>query len=286
MKYNKILKPKKFDNFTIVPSYIFRHKNITVGATGLYAYLFSHTAEQEITIQFICNHFKEGKDAIAAKINELIDYGYLERERVTDKGKFKGYNYIMKANQNRNKRKREKPIPENPQQSNINIYNNNISNIKYSDLVMKVYPHFLLLFPTKYQPQNESQKNRWLSCLDKLDRIEKINFHELYLVVKFIREHEFWGTHFLTLLKLRNKDKNGIMYVHKYIETYKNANKPKGYYKIKNLKKFYLYGDLNGHEKLGAELLNGDLLNEYNISQVLNQNQILEVIKYIRNDNK
>ena len=54
MKYNKILKPKKFDNFTIIPSSIFRHKNITVGATGLFAYLFSHKAEQEITIQFIC----------------------------------------------------------------------------------------------------------------------------------------------------------------------------------------------------------------------------------------
>ena len=100
MKYNKILKPKKFDYFTIIPSSIFRHKNITVGATGLYAYLFSHTAEQEITIQFICGHFKEGKDAIAAKIKELIEAGYLERVRVTDKGKFKGYNYILKSNQN------------------------------------------------------------------------------------------------------------------------------------------------------------------------------------------
>ena len=90
MKYNKILKPKKFDNFTIIPSSIFRHKNITVGATGLFAYLFSHKAEQEITIQFICGHFKESKGAIGRKLNELIDAGYIVRERVTDKGKFKG----------------------------------------------------------------------------------------------------------------------------------------------------------------------------------------------------
>ena len=77
MKYNKILKPKKFDNFTIIPSYIFRDKGISVGATGLYAYLFSHTAEQEITIQFICGHFKESKGAIGRKLNELIDAGYV-----------------------------------------------------------------------------------------------------------------------------------------------------------------------------------------------------------------
>ena len=70
----------------------------------------------------------------------------------------------------------------------------------YSDLVLKVYPHFLNLFPKKYQPQNASQKNKWLGCLDKLERIEKIDFHKLWLVVKFIRDHEFWGVHFLTLL--------------------------------------------------------------------------------------
>ena len=68
MKYNKILKPKKFDNFSIIPSSIFRHKDITVGATGLYAYLFSHKADQQITIEFICGHFKESKGAIGRRL--------------------------------------------------------------------------------------------------------------------------------------------------------------------------------------------------------------------------
>ena len=125
MKYNKILKPKKFDNFTIIPSYIFRDKGISVGATGLYAYLFSHTAEQEITIQFICGHFKESKGAIGRKLNELIDAGYVNRKRVTDKGKFKGYNYILKAKPKTQKPEPQKPKPQNEPQSNI-IYNNNI----------------------------------------------------------------------------------------------------------------------------------------------------------------
>lgn len=285
MKYNKILKPKKFDNFTIIPSYIFRDKGISVGATGLYAYLFSHTAEQEITIQFICGHFKEGRDAIAAKIKELIEQGYLERVKVTDKGKFKGYNYILKANRSRKIRDRKKPKSENPTQSNINIYNdNNIkSNNMYSDLVLKVYPHFINLFPKKYQPQNESQKNKWLACLDKLERIEKIDFHKLWLVVKFIRDHEFWGVHFLTLLKLRNKDKNGIMYVHKYIETYDNANKPKYWWRVKGLIKYFIYQE-NDRTLLGAKTKKGDL-NEFNISQTLNKYQINQIKKIISSDN-
>jgi hypothetical protein len=43
---------------------------------------------------------------------------------------------------------------------------------------------------------------------------------KLYLVVKIALENsEFLGCSFFdSLLKLRNKDKNGIMYVHKYIE--------------------------------------------------------------------
>ncbi len=284
MKYNKILKPKKFDNFTIIPSSIFRHKDITVGATGLYAYLFSHTAEQEITIQFICGHFKEGKDAIAAKIKELIETGYLERVRVTDKGKFKGYNYILKSNQKRKNRDRKKPKSENPPQSNIIYNDNNIeSNNMHNDLILKVYPHFINLFPKKYQPQNETQKNKWLDCLDKLERLEKIDFHKLWLVVKFIREHEFWGVHFLSLLKLRNKDKNGIMYLYKYYETYDNANKPKFWWRVKGLIKYFIYQE-NGKTLLGADTKKGKL-NEFNISQTLNKYQINEIKKIVSGDN-
>lgn len=285
MKYNKILKPKKFDNFTIIPSYIFRHKDITAGATGLYAYLFSHKAEQQITIQFICGHFKEGKDAIASKIKELIDFGYLERVRVTEKGKFKGFNYILKTNRKRVTPDREKPLSENPPQSNI-IYNVNTikSNNMPNKLILKVYPHFLQLFPTKYQPKSEPQKAKWIDCLEKLEKIEKVDFHKLWLVVKFIREHEFWGVHFLSLLKLRNKDKNGIMYLYKYYETYDNANKPKFWWRVKGLIKYFIYTE-NGKTLLGADTKKGQL-NEFNISQTLNKYQINQIKKIISGDNK
>ena len=90
MKINKIIKPKRFERFTVIPSAIFRFKNISIGATGLYAYLFSHDIKQEITITFICNHFKDGRDAINSRFKELIDNGYLIRERITEKGKYIG----------------------------------------------------------------------------------------------------------------------------------------------------------------------------------------------------
>ena len=283
MKYNKILKPKKFDNFTIIPSYIFRDKGISVGATGLYAYLFSHTAQQEITIQFICGHFKEGKDAIAAKIKELIEAGYLERVRVTDKGKFKGYNYILKANRKRLNRDRKKPKSENPPQSNINIYNdNNIkSNITQTEKMQKAFPHFVALFDSRYHPKTDAQIKKWKVCLDRCVRIDKYSLDEIYLAVKNARQSEFWKNNFLTLTKIRNHDKNGIMYIHRFIENNKKYNKPKCYYKIKGIQEYKLYNDPDGSERLGA-ITKFNKLNEFNLSQILNRDEIDELKNFIR----
>jgi predicted transcriptional regulator len=281
MKYNKILKPKKFDNFTIIPSSIFRHKDITVGATGLYAYLFSHKVEQQITVEFICGHFKEGKDAIRSKINELISAGYLVRQRVTDKGKFKGYNYILKANHKGQNQSRQKPKSENPPQSNINNITNNKSNITQTDKMQKAFPHFVDLFDLRYQPKSDTQIKNWKQCLDRCVRIDGYTLDEVYLAVKNVRNNDFWKNNFLTLLKLRNHDKNGIMFIHRFIEINRKNNKPKCYYKIKGIKEYKLYNDPDGTQRLGA-ITKNNKLNEFNLSQILNRDEILELINFIK----
>jgi len=281
MKYNKILKPKKFDHFTIIPSYIFRHKDISVGATGLYAYLFSHTAEQEITIQFICNHFKESKGAIGRKLNELIDAGYIVRERVTDKGKFKGFNYILKAKPKPQKPKPQKPKPQNEPQSNINNIHTIKSNITQTEKMQNAFPHFVKLFDLRYQPKTTKQKEDWFVCLDRCVRIDKYNLDEIYLAVKSARDDDFWKNNFLTLLKLRNQDKNGIMFIHRFIENHRKYNKPKCFYKIKGIQEYKLYNDPDGSQRLGA-ITKYNKLNEFNLSQILNRNEIEELKKFVK----
>ena len=291
MKYNIIIKPERFEKFTIVPSHILRHRGMSVGATGLYAWLFSHDSKQQITVEFICNHFKENKTAIATKIKELIESGYLIREKVLDKGKFKGFNYILNDMPKSEKPMPEKPMSENPapenqpqSNNNINIYNsnNNKSNISMNENVLKLYPHFLDLFPERYRPKTDAQKNKWISCLDKLNSVDGYDYHKLWQIVKFIREHEFWGEHFLSLLKLRNKDKNGVKYIDKYFETYKNANKPKFFWKINGIIKYYIYHE-DGKEKLGAKTKTGDL-NYFNLNQVFNKYQLKELFNYVKNE--
>ena len=281
MKYNKILKPKKFDNFTIIPSSIFRHKNITVGATGLFAYLFSHKAEQEITIQFICGHFKESKGAIGRKLNELIDAGYIVRERVTDKGKFKGFNYILKAKPKLQKPKPQKPKPQNEPQSNINNIHTIKSNITQTEKMQNAFPHFVKLFDLRYQPKTTKQKEDWFVCLDRCVRIDKYDLDEIYLAVKSARDDDFWKNNFLTLLKLRNQDKNGIMFIHRFIENHRKYNKPKCFYKIKGIQEYKLYNDPDGSQRLGA-ITKYNKLNEFNLSQILNRNEIEELKKFVK----
>lgn len=282
MKYNKILKPKKFDNFTIIPSSIFRHKNITIGATGLYAYLFSHKAEQQITVEFICGHFKEGRDAIRSKINELISVGYLERQRVTDKGKFKGYNYILKANRKGQNQQRKKPKSENPLQSNTIYNDNNIkSNITQTEKMQNAFPHFVALFDKRYQPKTDQQIKSWQVVLDRCVRIDGYTLDEVYLAVKSARNSDFWKNNFLTLLKLRNHDKNGIMYIHRFIENNRKYNKPKCYYKIKGIQEYKIYNDPDGSERLGA-VTKYNKLNEFNLSQILNRDEIEELKNFVK----
>jgi len=285
MLYNKILKPKKFDNFTIIPSYIFRDKGISVGATGLYCYLFSHKSDQDITIEFICGHFKEGKDAIRAKINELIDNKYLERKKVTDKGKFKGYNYILKANRKRINRNGKKPKSENPPQSNINNIYTNKSNITQTEKMQKAFPHFVKLFDLRYQPKSIPQRNKWMQILDRCVRIDKYDLKEIYLAVRLHRNDNFWRDNFLTLLKLRNQDKNGIMFIHRFMENYKKQNKPKCYWNLKGVKEYVIYLDPDGQKRLGA-ITKTNKLNEFNLSQIFNKIEIQELKDFVFNDKR
>ncbi len=271
MKFNVIIKPKKFDRFTVVPNYILRHKGISVGATGLYCWLFSHDANQKITVEFICGHFKENQTAIRNKINELIENNYLVRSRVYKDGKIIGMNYILKA-ENLNSENLNK---DNQAQSNTNnIYNNSNTNI---------LPHFIKLFPKKFQPKTESQIKKWNKILDQVQRLDGYDIRELYKIVKYIREHNFWKDQFLSLPKLRNLDKNGDKWVHRFDAIHKLENKPKCYNKIKNLVQYTIYKDIDNNDKLGA-ITKTAKLNEYNLSQILDEHEIDELKKYLKHE--
>ena len=124
---------------------------------------------------------------------------------------------------------------------------------------------------------------KWETILDQLQRIEKYDLREVYKIVKHIREKEFWKSQFLSLPKLRTQDKNGDKWIDRFYAIYKSDNKPQAYFKIKDLIDFKIYYDVDGAEKLGA-ITKSTKLNEYNLTQILSPSEILELIKYLKND--
>ena len=285
IKVNKIIKPKRFSRFVVVASSIFRHKKISASATGLYCWLFSHSENQEITFTFILNHFKEGRDALQSKIKELTQIGFLVREQIKIEGKFKGYNYILNDVPLTEKPLTEKPLTEKQQQSNNNSINNNINTIsniipndkKYDPLVVSSFDYFVELFPEKNRPKTKTNINRWLDILDKIHRIDKYDLREVYLRCKELRNDPFWETNFLSLVKLRNYNRDGIRYIDYFMYKPKpNLNDIRK--KIPGAIKFYKYNDPSGKKLVGVKTINGDIdydmlktiLSESNIKTILN----------------
>lgn len=176
----------------------------------------------------------------------------------------------------------------------VNIYNN-INNIKkeyttksekrqFDDKTKTAFPHFVEIFPIKYHPKTENQKIKWLDCLDKLQRLDGYDLREVYNVSKNLRNDEFWQNNFLSILKLRNTDKNGIKYIDRFMIQHKAKQKPVGFTKIKNLKEFFIYKNpSNGKKEIGAKTKNGDI-HEFQIRGLMMTNEFQELKKYVLNE--
>lgn len=176
----------------------------------------------------------------------------------------------------------------------VNIYNN-INNIKdnnstkfekrqYSQITQKAFSHFANLFPEKYRPKTQLQKNKWLDCLEKIQKIDKYDLREVYNLAKNLRQDEFWQNNFLTILKFRNNDKNGIKYIDRFMNQYKSKQKPIGFQKIKNLQKFFIYKNPSNNEnEIGAKTKNGNIY-EFQIKGLMMSNEFQELKQYVLND--
>ena len=170
-----------------------------------------------------------------------------------------------------------------------NIKKNNVQNVKaplFTEITEKAFPHFISLFPLNYRPKTKAQKNKWLECLDKIKRIDKYNLRDVYNVAKDLRNDQFWSKNFLSILKLRNTDKNGIKYIDRFMEDYRSKTKPIGYNKIKGIIEYYIYtSPATGQKELGAKTKGGELY-EFNIKQSLQTKEFHELKKYIQDGNK
>jgi hypothetical protein len=319
MKTGLIKKPKDFTNFTVVPNPILRDKNLSVGAVGLYCFLFSHTAEFTITIEFIIGAFKDGKAAIKSKIKELETAGYLLRERVKgDKGLFVGYNYelvLEPADQLSDNGLSGRTVyvqPENrPHTNRLQSNTNNNTSInteitkeintkdtaqvkkpapaKFSQLVENAFAPYLDLFKgEKTLPKNESQKLTWKNTLVWFEKND-YDLREVYAAVKWARQDPFWGPNVLSLPALKNV-RNSVRKIDNLMAKYKVAikqdSKPKAMAYLKGVKEWFLKTNALGKVEVQAQTYNGDVINEFLIRQNVQftDQDITDIYNYLKND--
>lgn len=176
-----------------------------------------------------------------------------------------------------------------------NIYNNtsNINNNKRNirpksktatqnslEIATKALDHFIALFPSKFKPNTNTRREKWLDTLDKIQRIDGYDLGEVYQVCKKLRTDSFWAENFLSILKLRTSDKNGVLYIHRFMTRNALKTRPTAFNKVSNVLKYFVYFE-NDQELLGAKTKNGEL-NDYNLRQLLTNQEYEELLKYAR----
>ena len=89
----------------------------------------------------------------------------------------------------------------------------------YSKEVNDCFFNCLVYFDKHLHPKDN---NVWIDTIDKLSRIDKIPLNHIVRIVELIRKDDFWSKNFLSIPKLRKKNKDGLMYVIVFNEYLKN----------------------------------------------------------------
>lgn len=94
----------------------------------------------------------------------------------------------------------------------------------FKDEVLGLYEKVVLLFPEATRPTTDKQANDWKNDLRLLIEKDGYDSPTIEHVILKARSDKFWCKNFLSLKKLRQKDKNQIPYIVSFIEKFKQAN--------------------------------------------------------------
>jgi len=83
---------------------------------------------------------------------------------------------------------------------------------KFNTYTIEFSNKLALLFPENTRPKSDKQLNDWCDVVDKLTRLDGLTYEQIHELTNFARAHEFWSGQFLSLLKLRKKNKDGVPY--------------------------------------------------------------------------
>jgi hypothetical protein len=206
--------------YAIIPAFVRYDQNLTANAKLLYGEITALCNEKGYCFaqnKYFADLYGVSNVSISKWINQLKDYGYIKIKMIykedskqieTREMYITNFNEVLKESSGGIKEKFKD-----------NIYNNINNNTleykekKYSDMVLKSFKPICELFPVQTQPKTESDKNAWLDCIDKLERLDGYSPRKVYYISQKVRSDDFWKNNFLTILKLRKKNKDGLKYI-------------------------------------------------------------------------
>lgn len=130
---------KLTQNFTTIPNEILKNKEISLSAKGLLITMLSLPDNWNYTVEGLTKIVKEGKDKVRSSLSELINSGYVTRERERNKNGTLGgtvYTVYQKPVEPKSDSPKlenptqEEPMLETPAQLNTNIQNTKKENKK------------------------------------------------------------------------------------------------------------------------------------------------------------
>ena len=189
--------------------------------------------------QYFSDFFGISKTRVSVVINSLVKKNYIASTIIYKEGSKEILKRVLNISYTPYARKVIDPMQGKFIDSNtFNNTTNNTTNkplpVKtekvFSEDVIYCFEQCLVFFSKKLHPEN---KNTWLDTIDKLNRIDGYSFSEIADLVKKIRADDFWAKNFQTINKLRNKNKDGILYHIYFTERFKykspanNQDQPK-----------------------------------------------------------
>ena len=203
----------KRNYYAIIPAHIRYDSELIPNAKLMYGEITSLSNEKGFcyaTNSYFANLYNVSKVSISKWINQLKEKGYIEVELIYDGKQIKERKiFIINAKEVLNISLT--PSKEKFKDNTNTIYNNKEKT--YSSIINDSFPHLLNLFPASVTPKSKSEIIQWKEELEKLERLDKYDARAVYYIVKKVREDEFWKDNFLSILKLRKKNKYGVKYI-------------------------------------------------------------------------
>jgi hypothetical protein len=206
--------------YAIIPAFVRYDQNLTANAKLLYGEITALCNDKGFCFarnKYFADLYGVSNVSISKWINQLKDYGYIKIKMIykQDSKEIESREMYI-TNFNEVLKKSSGGIKEKLKDNIYNNINNNTLEYKkgkHSDMVLKSFKPICDLFPIQTQPKTQADKSAWLDCIDKLERLDGYSPRKVYYIVQKVRSDDFWKNNFLTILKLRKKNKDGLKYI-------------------------------------------------------------------------